>query len=98
MAMRLDADIRELAERMQSRRLAATKRVAAGEIMHLRFMGMEDCFERAQANLCQLIRVDEGPNPPLVVSRKTGDDALTALADAGTYGLAVIAKPAEGAA
>ena len=82
--MRLDPDIRGLAERMQTRRRAAKGRVAEGEIMHLRFMGAQDCFDRARCNLEQLVE-------------KTGDEALTALADVGNYGLAILKKTAEGA-
>ena len=79
--MRLDGDIREVAEDAQRRRREAAERVKRGEIKHLNFMSFGDCLERGRDNFDQL---------------KTKQDlaALNALADAVNYGLAVIAKGA----
>ena len=77
--MRLDADIRELAETAQIRRREARRRVADQEIIGMRFIERDAVFTRAEQNLEQ-------------VYQKTGAAALTALADVLNYGLAVIAK------
>ena len=49
--MRLDADIREMAERMQTRRREAKKRVAEQEIIGMRFITPSHVGERALASL-----------------------------------------------
>jgi len=79
MVKRLDPDVRQLAERMQERRKLARQRVADQDIIGMRFMEPDHIFGRAADNLGQL-------------RDKVGDEALTALADAANYGLAVIAK------
>ena len=79
MAMRLDADIRGLAEAAQTRRREAAERVKRGEIPHLNFMEQQDCFDCAEANLEQTLH-------------KPGDAGIVALADTMVYGLAVIEK------
>lgn len=82
MAMRLDSDIREVAELAQQRRREASGRVKSGEIVHLNFMGQQDCFDRAVCNLQQL-------------AEKKGGDALIALADTINYALAAASKAAD---
>ncbi len=86
MAKRLDPDIRELAEKMQTRRNEATKRVAAGELMHVKFMGQDAIEKAAFRNLAGVAPGSER--------------GLDQLADVGNYGLALIAnmpRDAEGA-
>ena len=83
--MRLDADIRELAETAQIRRREARRRVADQEIIGMRFMEPDHIYLRAADNLAQL-------------KEKTGAAALTALADTVNYGLAVIAAAKGGGA
>lgn len=71
--MRLDADIRQLAEAAQTRRRVAADRVKRGEIPHLNFMSHEQIAERAQDNLAQVI--EQG--------------SIVGLADCLNYGLAM---------
>ena len=77
--MKIDPYIRRVMEAAQVRRREAAERVKAGEIPHLNFMGADECYDRAVANLGQL-------------KQKTGDAGIMALADVVNYGLAVIQK------
>ena len=79
MTVQIDADIRELMNAAQMRRRAAAERVKAGEIIHLNFLGPNECYERALVNLQQL-------------EPKTDGEAMMALADVVNYGLAVVEK------
>lgn len=80
MAMRLDPDIRQVAETAQRRRREAAKRVKSGEIPHLNFIAADSCLHRAQENLGQ------------IEAASSIEDSLQAIADAVNYGLAFIGK------
>ena len=77
--MRLDADIRAVAEVAQTRRRAAAERVKRGEIVHLNFMTIDECHGKAEDNLRQMGVLPTG-------------DGMVDLADVLNYGLAEIAK------
>jgi len=87
--MRLDADVRELAEEVQRRRREAKKRVADQEIIGMRFMPVQDIREAATRNLQQVTGIAGEAAPS-----RFGGEALTALADAVNYALALITKGA----
>ena len=79
--LRLDEDVKALAQVVQMRRREAAERVKAGELIHLNFLGPTECFDRAVVNLQQLADKPEG-------------DGMIPLADVVNYGLAVVAKQA----
>ena len=82
--LRLDEDVKALAQVVQMRRREAAERVKAGELIHLNFLGPTECYERALANLRQLEFTSDG-------------NSMMALADVINYGLAVVAKQAVAA-
>ena len=82
MGMRLDPDIREVAEAAQAARREAREQVADQEIIGMRFMSAEECYRQAVRNLAQI----DGSNGIL-----TRELAVKALADVVGYGLGVIA-------
>jgi len=77
--LRLDDDVKAFAQVVQRRRREAAERVKSGEIVHLNFLGVQACFDKAVSNLSQL-------------EAKVGPASEEALADVVNYGLAVIAK------
>jgi len=93
--MKLDADIRQVAEAAQVRRRAAAERVKRGELQHLNFMELEDCYQKADENLEQIIA--HTGNDAEMVPARIDSAAVGALADVLNYGLAVIAKSPEAA-
>jgi len=91
--MRLDADLRQVAEAAQTRRRAAAERVKRGEIEHFNFMSADDCYARAQENLEQIIDHTIGTGE--VVPGNVGSAGIGSIADAVNYALAVIALGGE---
>lgn len=81
MAKRLDADIREFAEEMQTRRNQAKVRVANQEIIGMRFMDVKDIRARMMANVETVVPGDAA-----------GPRAMQQLADTAVFGLALIEK------
>jgi len=76
--MKLDADIRGVAVRMQQRRNEAKKRVANQEIVGMRFMADDAVQAAAEKNFLR------------VGTLKTGD--LTDLSDAANYCLELLGR------
>ena len=81
MAVRLDDDVRQLAEEIQKRRNAARKRVADQEIIGMRFLGEDNVRERMESNLEDLTLKEEG-----------GEQGLRSLADTAAYGLEMLRR------
>ena len=80
--MRLDADVRQLAETMQQRRREAKKRVGTQEIIGMRFMPESDVLAAAERNWGRLVDA-------------TASGSLTDLADAGNYALELIRRAGD---
>ena len=82
--MKLDADVRQLAETMQQRRREARKRVASQELCGMRFMSEADVGDAADRNYGRI-----GQREPEDVG------TLTDLADTANYALELIRRAGD---